>query len=98
MVNLLRRNVVRLSGVCTNVPFFEILFHQYCTPSVVERETRLDEMYFKNYLDKRISTDDFECLDGLEVCKVKSLGIIQEGKRGKTLTSICMKLIFNNPF
>jgi len=86
------------SVISTNVPFFEMLFHKYCTPEVVERETRLDEIYFKDYPDKRLSTDDFEGLDGLEVCEVKSLGVIKEGKRGKTLTLICMSLIFNNPF
>jgi hypothetical protein len=39
-------------------------------------------------------------LDGLEVCKVKlSDGdVIKEGSRAKTLGSITMKLIFNNPF
>jgi DNA-binding transcriptional regulator YiaG len=82
----------------TDVPFFEILFMKYCTPSKVERETRLDEIYFKNYPDKRLSTDDFEGLDGLEVCEEKSIGIIREGKRGKRLSLICMKLIYNNPF
>jgi len=86
------------SVMSTYVPIFEILFMQYCTPLKIERETRLDEIYFKEYPDKRLSTDDFEGHDGLEVCEIKSLGVIKEGKRGKTMTSICMKLIFNNPF
>lgn len=96
--NKYRYPTLKDSVISTNVPFFEMLFHKYCTPEVVERETRLDEIYFKDYPEKRLSTDDFEGLDGLEVCEVKSLSVIKEGKRGKTLTSICMSLIFNNPF
>lgn len=96
--NEFRFHGIKDSVISTNVPLFEILFMKYCTPSKVERETRLDEIYFKNYPDKRLSTDDFEGLDGLEVCEEKSIKVIREGKRGKKLTSICVKLIFNNPF
>lgn len=96
--NKFRYPTLKDSVISTNVPLFEILFHKYCTPEVVERETRLDEMYYNDYPDKRLSTDDFEGLDGLEVCELKPLGTIKEGRRGKTLTSICMNLIFNNPF
>jgi hypothetical protein len=85
------------SVISTNVPFFEMLFHKYSSPEVVERETRLDEIYFKDYPDKRLSTDDFEDVDGLEVCEVKSLGVIKEGKRGKTLTSNMHEFDFQQP-
>lgn len=96
--NKFRFHTIKDSVMSTNVPFFEILFMKYCTPSKVERETRLDEIYFKDYPDKRLSTDDFVGIDGLEVCEIKTIDVIKEGKRGKTLTSMCTKLIFNNPF
>lgn len=96
--NEFRFHGIKDSVMRTDVPFFEILFLKYCTPSKVEKNTRLDEIYFKDFPDKRLSTDDFEGLDGLEVCEEKPIVVIKEGKRGKTLTSICMRLIFNNPF
>jgi len=39
-------------------------------------------------------------LDGLEVCEVNinPNTVFNEGYRGKTLNSVCLKLIYNNPF
>ena len=70
------------------------------TPSSVEHKTRLDEIFFRGNPNEPISTDDFESLDGLDVCEVNltSNTVFKEGRRGKTLSMICMKLIYNNPF
>ena len=62
--------------------------------------TRLDEIYFKDNPQKPISTDSIEGLDGMEVCEIvlPKGHVIREHYRAKTLGSISMKLIFNNPF
>lgn len=84
----------------TDVPFFEFLVLKNSYPSRVEHKTRLDEIYFQDNPDKPISTDRMEGLDGIEVCEVNvnSNTVFNTGYRGKTLNSICLKLIYNNPF
>ncbi len=87
-----------------NVPFFEILILKNIYPNGrnngLSYTTRLDEQYFRNNPQKPLTTDVLEGLDGLEVCEMNLSKdtIIKEGYRGKTLSSITMKLIFNNPF
>jgi hypothetical protein len=88
----------------TNVPFFELLLWKYYNPNGrnngLDYSTHIDEHYFKANPQKPISVDSIEGSDGLDVCEIrfKKDSIIREGQRGKTLTSITVKLIFNNPF
>lgn len=95
-----RYHNIRDSVMSTDVPFLEILVLKNNTPSSVEHKTRLDEIFFRDNPNEPISTDDFESLDGLDVCEVNltSNTVFKEGRRGKTLSMICMKLIYNNPF
>lgn len=95
-----RYHNIRDSVMSTDVPFLEILVLKNNTPSSVEHKTRLDEIFFRGNPNEPISTDDFESLDGLDVCEVNltSNTVFKEGRRGKTLSMICMKLIYNNPF
>ncbi len=97
--NKFRYKIFEQAIMCTNVPFLELLILKHIYPYHLDYETRLDESYFTNP-QMPISTDMIDGLDGLEVCKVKlSDGdVIKEGSRAKTLGSITMKLIFNNPF
>ncbi len=88
------------SVMSTNVPFLEILTLKYNTPSSVEHKTRLDEIYFGDNPNEPLSTDDFEGINGLDVCEanITANTVFKEGYRGKTLTMICIKLFYNNPF
>ena len=98
--NEYRFHNIKDSVMRTDVPLFEILVLKNNTPSSVEHKTRLDEKFFRDNPNKPISTDDFEGMDGLDVCEANltSNTVIKEGHRGKTLSLICMKLIYNNPF
>ena len=84
----------------TDVPFLELLLLKNMLPARLDYITRLDEYYFKDNPEKPISTDSIEGLDGLEVCEVVITKdtVFREHFRAKTLGSISMKLIFNNPF
>jgi DNA-binding transcriptional regulator YiaG len=84
----------------TSVPFLEFIIAMNTYPYRLDWCTRLDEIYFKENPDKPISTDSIEGLDGMEVCEIvlPKSHVIKEHYRGRTLGSISMKLIFNNPF
>jgi DNA-binding transcriptional regulator YiaG len=84
----------------SSVPFLEFIISMNVSPLKLDWTTRLDEIYFKGNTQKPISTDSIEGLDGMEVCEIvlPKGAVIKEGFRGKTLGSISMKLIFNNPF
>jgi hypothetical protein len=88
----------------TNVPFFELLLWKYYNPNGrnngLDYITNIDERYFNGNPQKPISIDSIAGGDGIEVCEIrfKKDSVIREGQRGKTLTSITVKLIFNNPF
>jgi VirE N-terminal domain len=84
----------------TDVPYLELIIWKNIYPSRLDWITRLDEYYFKDNPQKLISTDSIEGLDGLEICEVvlPKNHVIKEFFRAKTLGSISMKLIFNNPF
>lgn len=84
----------------TDVPFLEFIVLMNTFPNQLDWSTRLDEIYFKDDPQKPISTDTIEGLDGMEVCEIvlPKGHVIKEHFRAKTLGSISMKLIFNNPF
>lgn len=84
----------------TDVPFLEFIVLMNTFPNQLDWSTRLDEIYFKDDPQKPISTDTIEGLDGMEVCEIvlPRGHVIKEHFRAKTLGSISMKLIFNNPF
>ncbi len=84
----------------TSVPFLEFIIAMHTYPYRLDWSTRLDEGYFKDNPNKPISTDSIEGLDGMEVCEIvlPKSHVIKEHYRAKTLGSITMKLIFNNPF
>lgn len=82
----------------TSVPFLELIILKNIYPYELDWTTMLDEYYFTSQL--QLSTDSLEGLDGLEVCQVAMPKgrFIKEHYRARTLGSISMKLIFNNPF
>jgi hypothetical protein len=88
----------------TNVPFFELLLWKHFNPNGrnngLDYSTHIDEHYFKANPQQPISIDSIGSDDGLDVCEIilNKNSVINEGSRGKTLTSITTKLIFNNPF
>ena len=84
----------------TDVPFLELLILKNIYPHRLDYTTHLDEHYFKANTQEPISTTDIDSLDGLDYCEVvlPSGSTIREGFRHKTIASISMKLIFNNPF
>jgi len=84
----------------TDVPYLELIIWKNIYPCRLDWITRLDEYYFKDNPQKLISTDSIEGLDGLEICEIvlPKNHVIKERFRAKTLSSISMKLIFNNPF
>jgi hypothetical protein len=82
----------------TFVRFLELLVLEHHNPFRLDYTTRIDESYFADNPDKKITSFEIEGFDGLEYCSVKLPEQIKEGYRGKTLASITMKLIYNNPF
>jgi len=98
--NEYRFHKIKDSVMSTDVPFLEILVLKNNTPSSIEHKTRLDEIYFGDNPNEPLSTDDFEGLNGLDVCEANLTAntVLKEGHRGKTLNMICIKLIYNNPF
>lgn len=84
----------------TYVLFLEFLIIKNNHPTQLDFKTRLDEYYFNDNPQKPISTASIDGLDGMEVCEVntKSNTVFREHYRAKTLSSITMKLIYNNPF
>jgi VirE N-terminal domain len=71
-------------------PFFQ----KYLNPDILDYSTRIDEAYFSGV------SPTYYVEGGIPVCQIrfsKEYKIIT-GKRNKTLGSICLKLIFNNPF
>ena len=65
----------------------------------LDYSTRIDESYFEQFNCTKLSTDNIDGItNGLEYCEVVLPKKIKEGYRGKTLSSISMKLIYNNPF
>ena len=95
-------NKYRYSGIDkrvmrTDVPFLELLVLKNMYPYRLDYTTNIDEHYF-NDPQKQIHANSIG-LDGLEVCEVVlPKHHIKEHYRAKTLGSISMKLIFNNPF
>jgi len=84
----------------TSVPFLEIMILKNSLPYRLNWNTTIDEHYFKSNTQKQINLIDIGCIDGIEVCKVgfRSDHVIKEHYRAKTLSSMAMKLMFNNPF
>jgi hypothetical protein len=97
--NKFRYKIFEQAIMSTDVPFLELLILKHIYPYRLDYVTRLDECYFSDP-QKPISTDMIDGLDGLEVCEIKLSDddVIKEGSRAKTLGSITMKLIYNNPF
>jgi len=83
----------------TDVPFLDILILKNMYPYRLDWKTRIDECYFKDNPDKPISAVDIG-IDGLDFCELglDKNTVIKEHYRAKTLGSISMRLIFNNPF
>jgi hypothetical protein len=98
--NQYRFHNIKECVMSTDVPFFEFLVLKNSYPARIEHKTRLDEIYFKDKPNEPISTDSIIGLDGIEVCEVNinPNTVFNIGYRGKTLNSICLKLIYNNPF
>lgn len=98
--NNYRFNGIYIRVMRTNVRFLELLILKHCYPYRLDWVTHIDEYYFKNDKQKQISIDGIGNDNGLEVCEINlsTDTIIKEGFRGKTLSSISCKLIFNNPF
>lgn len=84
----------------TSVPFLELIILKNLYPYQLDWETRLDEHYFRSNPQKQINVVSIGCDGGLEICKIgfRKGYTIKEHFRAKTLGSISMKLIFNNPF
>jgi len=84
----------------TSVPFLELIILQNSYPYKLNWNTTIDGYYFKSNPQKQLNVIDIGCHEGLEVSKIgfKEDYIIREHYRAKTLGSISMKLIFNNPF
>lgn len=98
--NVYRYKDIERGIMSTSVPFLEFIIAMNTYPYRLDWSTRHDEIYFKDNPDKPISTDSIEGLDGMEVCEIvlPKSHVIKEHYRAKTLGSITMKLIFNNPF
>jgi DNA-binding transcriptional regulator YiaG len=98
--NIYRYKNIEKGIMSTSVPFLEFIIAMNTYPYRLDWYTRLDEIYFKDNTQKPISTDIIEGLDGMEVCEIvlPKGYVIKEHYRAKTLGSISMKLIFNNPF
>jgi hypothetical protein len=87
------KNIMR-----TDVPFLELLILKHLYPYRLDLTTTIDEYYFNSNPQKQIHTQSIG-IDGIEVCEViLPKGKIKEHFRAKTLGSMCIKLIFNNPF
>jgi hypothetical protein len=72
----------------------DLFFQKYLNPDILDYSTRIDEAYFSG------DCPTYYVEGGIPVCQIrfsKEYKIIT-GKRNKTLGSICLKLIFNNPF
>ena len=86
----------------TDVPFFEMALWKLSYPHKLDYQTHIDENYFKDNTQKPLSTDKtlgFEDIDGLYFCEVQiPEDGIKIGFRHRTLASMSMKFIFNNPF
>lgn len=90
----------------TDVLLFEFFILKQFNPLNMEvsnrfldYSTRIDESYFEQFNCTKLSTDNIDGItNGLEYCEVVLPKKIKEGYRGKTLSSISMKLIYNNPF
>ena len=98
--NIYRYKNIERGIMSIDVPFLEFIIAMNTYPYNLDWSTRLDEIYFEKNPQKPISTDNIEGLDGMEVCEIvlPKGSIIKEHFRAKTLGSISMKLIFNNPF
>lgn len=98
--NNYRFNGIYIRVMRTNVRFLELLILKHCYPYRLDWVTHIDEYYFKNDTQKQISIDVIGNDYGLEVCEINlsTDTIIREGYRGRTLSSISCKLIYNNPF
>lgn len=98
--NIYRYKNIERGVMSTDVPFLEFIIAMNTYPYRLDWSTRLDEIYFTKNPQKPISTDYIDGLDGMEVCEIvlPKTHVIKERFRAKTLGSITMKLIFNNPF
>ena len=98
--NNYRYNNIERGVMDTSVPFLELIVLKHSYPYRLNWETRLDEYYFQANPQKQINVMNIGCSEGLEVCTIgfSKNYKIKEHFRAKTLGSISMKLIFNNPF
>ncbi len=102
LFNNYRFNNIQEYKLSTDVPFFEIILRKHSYSYKLDYTTHLDEHFFQNNTQEPLSTDNtkgFEELDGLDYCEViKPTQGIGVGFRHKTIASMSMKFIFNNPF
>lgn len=79
--------------------FLELLILKHSYPYRLDFTTRIDERYFADKPEKVISNFEIDGFEGLKICEVVlPKNGIKEGSRGKTIATITMKLIYNNPF
>ena len=83
-----------------SVPFLELIILKHSYPYKLNWETKLDEYYFQSNPQEHINVKTIDCPEGLEVCNIgfDKDYVVKEHFRAKTLGSMTMKLIFNNPF
>jgi len=92
--NNYRFNNINNNIMSTSVPILELFIMQQLEKGSLDYETRIDEIYFGE--DKQKS---YSVKEGIEYTKIilNDNAKIRVGARNKTLGSITMQLIFNNP-
>jgi hypothetical protein len=82
----------------TDVPILYLLIMQLSYPYKLDFNTFLDESYFSTRTQTKINILDLGNHDGLKTCEIKEFSRgIKTGTRHRTIASMSMKLIYNNP-
>lgn len=97
--NNYRFNNITDSIMSTNVLFLELLILKNAYPYRLDYSTNIDEVYFKDDINKILHINDIGCPEGLDFCEFifPKNSVIKLGFRTKTLYRATIILIFNNP-